>query len=571
MRAWRSVFGAALLWIPTIPVLAGQETCTPGSFRVDSTPNCISMEWDVAGDSNHNATCGVQYRKQGSADWKNALPLFRVDYQWWYHTEKADRPFNQFAGSIMFLEPATTYEVQLDLADPNGGQASRRVTVTTRRTPELPQDGRTLRVVPGSGGGSGTADDPFRGLETAQVAARPGDILLLGTGEYGAFTFDKSGEPGKYLVWRATEEGGPVLSAMRVKASNLWFEGLRLQRKDEPNGLRALDASTDVVVFRNAFHGFHYSVLLSPSSRNWHISDNTIVGDNEPDKPTTKGGISGEGVELNHSGGHVVAYNSISRVADGVSYPERNVDIHGNDIFDVSDDGIEPDRGYANLRIWGNRITNAKNNAISFQPMRCGPWYFVRNLIVGGGGAFKFRVQDRFALVNNSFVKWGYFGTNMHHILTSYSRNNLYISADGKMPIWVAYDCRRPQFCLPNNYERTWMTDVDYDGFDWGDCLEAFRWDNHRKRFKDLASFAAAVGIEQHAVRVRKEAIFTKWEIPTQPTRLPPLHLPLKDGGAAVDAGDVVPNLSDAFVGKAPDLGAYEFGNPLPHYGPRPK
>jgi hypothetical protein len=564
------VFGIFLLLsIHATPLPAGQEPCTPGALRTDSTPTCISIEWDVTGDGNHNATCGVQYRKQGTAEWKKALPLFRVDYLWWYHTEKADRPFNMFAGSILFLEPGTSYEVQLDLADPDGGKATKTVTVATRPTPQLPKDGRTLHVVPGTGGGSGTADDPFRGLAAAQQAAKPGDILLLHGGDYGTFTFDKSGEPGKYLAWKAAGEA--KFSAVRVKASHLWFEGIRLQREDEPNGLRAVDAAKDVVVSHNSFNGFHYSILLSKSSRNWHITDNTIVGDNDPIQPTNEGGISGEGVELNHSGGHIVAYNSISRVADGVSYPERNVDIYGNDIFDVSDDGLEPDRGFANVRMWGNRITNAKNNALSFQPMKCGPWYFIRNLVVGQADIFKFRVQDRFVLVNNTFVRWGPTGNRMHHILSSLSRNNLYISAGGKAPIWVAYDCREPQYCLPNNYERTWMTDVDYDGFDWGTSPEAFRWDNHRKRFNDVATFAASVGIEQHGVRVRKEDIFENWELPVEPRRIAPLHLPLRKGCIAVDAGDVLPNLTGDFLDKAPDLGAYEFGSPLPQYGPRPR
>ena len=37
----------------------------------------------------------------------------------------------------------------------------------------------------------------------------------------------------------------------------------------------------------------------------------------------------------------------------------------------------------------------------------------------------------------------------------------------------------------------------------------------------------------------------------------------------AIDAGMVIPNVTDGFRGKAPDLGAYESGVPLPHYGPR--
>jgi hypothetical protein len=548
--------------------VAADKGFTPGEIRTDATPCSISIEWDLTGDTDHDATCGVQYRQQGSDRWLKALPLFRVDYQWWYHTERAEKALNMFAGSLMFLEPGTDYEMRLDLANPDGGKVMKTVSVATRPIPKLPQDGRTLHVVPGAGGGSGTAGDPIQGLKAAQEAAKAGDICLLHQGDYGSFAFDKSGESSKYLVWKSAGDGEAVFSAIRVNGSHLWFEGLHLKRREEPNGLRASDRTTDVVIRGCQFDGFHYSITLKPTSRYWHITDNVIVGDNDPNQPTDEGGISGEGVELGHSEGHVVAHNRISRVADGVSYPQRNVDIYGNDIFDVSDDGLEPDYGFANVRMWENRITNAKNYALSFQPMKCGPWYFVRNLVIGKG-IFKFRVQDRFVLVNNTFITWGSIDNRMHHILTSYSRNNLYISAGGAAPIWAAYDCNQPQYCLPNNYEPTWMTDVDYDGFDWGSSPEAFRWSSGRQRFTDLPSFAEAVGIERHGVRVRKEDIFAKWSLPTEPARAVPQHLPLKAGSEAVDAGVVVPNIGDQFSGKAPDLGAYEFGGEVPHYGPR--
>jgi len=44
----------------------------------------------------------------------------------------------------------------------------------------------------------------------------------------------------------------------------------------------------------------------------------------------------------------------------------------------------------------------------------------------------------------------------------------------------------------------------------------------------------------------------------------------LKPGSAAVDRGTVLPNVTDRFGGKAPDLGALESGAPVPRYGPRP-
>jgi len=49
------------------------------------------------------------------------------------------------------------------------------------------------------------------------------------------------------------------------------------------------------------------------------------------------------------------------------------------------------------------------------------------------------------------------------------------------------------------------------------------------------------------------------------------IDLRLKEGSAAVDAGEVLPNINDGFAGKVPDLGAYELGADLPPYGPRPE
>jgi hypothetical protein len=43
----------------------------------------------------------------------------------------------------------------------------------------------------------------------------------------------------------------------------------------------------------------------------------------------------------------------------------------------------------------------------------------------------------------------------------------------------------------------------------------------------------------------------------------------LRPGAAAVDAGVTLAGVNDDFTGRAPDLGAYEVGRPVPHYGPR--
>ena len=63
----------------------------------------------------------------------------------------------------------------------------------------------------------------------------------------------------------------------------------------------------------------------------------------------------------------------------------------------------------------------------------------------------------------------------------------------------------------------------------------------------------------------------------TQPDLTDPQHLynpadydfALAPKSAAIDAGTVLPNVTDGFTGRAPDLGALELGVPAPHYGPR--
>jgi len=554
-------------WELVIGPVPNRADSTPRSLEAYTTMHSIGIEWDLEGDADHDATCTVQYRYKGEKQWKEALPLFRMEYAWWWHESHADKRVNLFAGSILFLQPGTEYEVRLSLSDPDGGTGHKELTLTTRPVPSHASVESAHHVVPGTGGGKGTVENPYRGITVAEANANPGDIFLLHPGKYGSATFHKSGEHSRYIVWKGVGDGQVLFDSIDIAGSHIWIERLALRKSERSNGLKANGTVVDVVVRRNRFEGFHYSIHLSKESAAWYIADNIIIGDNDPNLKG-RAGMSGEGVELNHSNDHTVCHNRISRVADGISYPGRNCDIFGNDIFDVSDDGLEPDYGWANNRMWGNRIYNYKNYALSFQPMYCGPWYFIRNQVIGSGGIFKFRVQDRFLLAHNTFVSWNGIGNRMHHILTSLSRNNLYINAGGERPVWSAYDCNEPKYCLPNVYKPHWMTDVDYDGFDWGNAKNAFRW-NNRDYYPDLKSFAGAVGIEKHGIYVRKEDIFARYDVPAEPSPVKPVILILKRGSAAVDAGDVLPNINDDFIGKAPDLGAHELGKTQPTYGPR--
>jgi hypothetical protein len=538
-----------MLTTPRAVLEAQSNGTTPGALRSYSTMSSIGVEWDIGGDADHNAQVAVEYRAAGTSNWRSAMPLVRVDYN----------GANMLAGSILFLSPDATYDIRLTLSDPGGGATVQTLSVSTRPIPAAPIGGRTFHVAPGSGGGDGSAANPFQGIAAAEVVAKPGDTFLVHGGSYGGrITFNAPGTTAAYIVWRAAGDGEALFAGIDIYASYIWLDGLTL--RDQPYALMSKNAPVGVVIHRCAFFNNHYSIYLQRGGSNWYIADNTIVGDT----PYTTESLDGEGIELNGyavpSYGHVVANNRISNTADGISNGTYNIDIVGNDIFDVSDDGFEGDPGGANIRVWGNRIHNAAHNGISYQPQNGSPWYIVRNQLAGFKEApFKFRTTDRSVIVHNTIVMWSkMICCNDAHLLRSIVKNNLWISVAGGQ-IWDFLST-----------VKDWRSDLNYDGFDWGASTAAFRYGG--VVYPTLAGLAAASGLEANARRIDRASCFTTLNLPgPAPVPVPAQYMTLKAGCNAIDAGVFLPNIDDAFAGSAPDLGAYEFGQPLPIYGPRPE
>src|SRR5258706_12952371 len=125
----------------------------PGELFADP-PTLINLgfEWVVTGDTNRNAKVEVSYRKKGDTVWKNAMPLMRMNGERIYATDRAFDVVspNMFAGSILDLEPDTTYEARLTLTDPDGasGETTRVVTVKTRAEPKPAAGGKIFHVYP---------------------------------------------------------------------------------------------------------------------------------------------------------------------------------------------------------------------------------------------------------------------------------------------------------------------------------------------------------------------------------------------------------------------------------------
>ena len=530
---------------------------TAGSLEKYSTINSIGFEWSISGDSNHNAVCLVQYRVNGSSIWLDAQPLFRVDFQ----------NYDMLAGSILFLQEDTEYQVKLELSDSDGGSQTRTEIIVTKAIPTFPLAGNNYHVIVNNGGlGDGTELNPFQGINQAQAVAQAGDTFWLHAGDYGIGSevlFDKTGTLSNPIVWRAFESDFVQLDVIRVTAlaNYNWFHGLNFiyNSSNGAYGVRTTSPGPTGVIFtQNHFNNCHYCIYLNHGGNNWYITDNTIIGDNDPNNGSD---FSGEGIELEHTSGHTIAYNKISFVADGISYPHKNVDIFGNDIFATTDDGIEGDYGHANVRIWGNRISNVLNNGISFQPMDGAPWYVLYNQVAAPNqDALKLRTRtDRVLLAHNTLVAWSGVLSSGTNLLKNFQSNN---------NLWISVQDRYTWEDNSSDGAMNWKSNLDYDGFDWGNYAYAFKWNG--TRLDDIASFTSQTGQESHGIQIDHTSCFENFDIPNPPPSLMTFqYLTLNPTCNAVDSGIYLANINNGFNGTAPDLGAYELNQPLPHYGPR--
>lgn len=288
--------------------------------------------------------------------------------------------------------------------------------------------------------------------------------------------------------------------------------------------------------------------------------------------------------------GHVVAYNYIADWHDGVDVatygtpdgapndiPDRvplAIDFYNNDFYNMGDNCIETDGSARNIRVFRNRCFNSAFGSLSVQPVFGGPVYFYQNLVYNSPvvGAFKYIEESAGILTyNNTLICAASAGPASNEQF----RNNLILSPGTP----------DPAFAITATF--TNYTSSDYNGFspnpaspyqfEWNsppfDVRADYKDEPVVRRYKSFSEYSQATGQDKHSVLVGYD-IFMNVAMPNS-SDLQHLYNPedydfrLKPGSPAVAAGTVLPTITDGFKGKAPDLGAYQSGLPLPHYGPR--
>lgn len=535
----------------TFCLLASLATCAEaqsGSAVPFAIPtfHCLGLYWSPPGGATNREVL-VRYRRQGASPWKDALPMR------YNPIPNTDEDLTDYRGSIVNLAPATTYEIELTLA---GTRTAAGLTATTW-------------------------SEQFPEGETVRVGNRDTTLAITNSGTATA--------------WRVYDGRGATLdvrhqydSCVTIKASHVILRGFTLKGAGLANKakLRAIGAiriegGHDIVIEDcdisdwgqlNPKTGFGLdmdSAILSFSPelkrlivQRCKLHHPTFDGStwHEPKYPTHTMGPQCISL-FNTAGNHVIRYNECysdlehmyNDIIGGGSNgsfkgsPGHDSDIYGNLVSHCWDDGLEVEGGNRNVRVWDNYITQAMM-MIGNAATSIGPLYIWRNVVThsqtqpSAGGAY--------------FLKMGYAGSEDWMTGHQYIFHNTLFKSDEWLPTGALggnrivkhvtsrnniLHVRTPQGRCLSNAKQNIDNDYDYDLYN-GQILP----DQERHGVQGEPVYAAGAGFDPA-------------------TRTGRFQLAPDSPGAR--AGQVIPNFSDGYTGKAPDIGAHQGGAPPMRYG----
>lgn len=373
--------------------------------------------------------CKVRFRARGAATWREGLPL-------WF-----DERASQYRGSLVYLQPATTYDIELM---PAKGQA---VTLNGQTRNEKFPVGKTTVVPAGE--------------------------------NYDELVITESGTPDAYHLVTvpnnqraAIDVANTTPSCITVDADYVIVRGLELRNAGK-HGVLIERNRHDVVVedchvigwgrvggapaYGN--EGAHDAAVLGEyNNRNLTVQRNLLEHPRGFTNDWSEGHPAGpEAVTFDHSqGGHVIRYNTI-RSSEGHGFMDaiggnsssshvgninRDSDIYGNIITNVWDDAMQVEGANNNVRIWGNYL-NLTTQFIATAPTGDGPMYIFRNVfgksrwtheegsnggyVIKTGGKAAEDLGRRYVFHNTALANGG--GQHVfsgHTDPTAYSRNNFW-------------------------------------------------------------------------------------------------------------------------------------------------
>ncbi|HEY5912079.1 MAG TPA: right-handed parallel beta-helix repeat-containing protein [Verrucomicrobiae bacterium] len=512
------------------------------------TFHCLGLYWSPPGGAAGKEVF-VRYRRQGTTDWKEALPMR------YNPIPKTDEDLADYRGSIVHLTPGTVYKVQLTLQDSTTSTnfiattwseafpVGETIPVGSRDAPLMIKESGTpkrWRIYDGRG-----ATIDVRHQQDACVMINASNVVLRGFNLRGAGTTNLDS---KRIIGAIRIEGG----------QDIIIEDCDISDWGRLNPATGLGFDYDAAIFSRS-PGLKRLIVQRCKLHHPTYDGSTWY---EPKYPTHTQGP--QCITLFNTGGnHVIRYNECfsdleHMYNDGIGggsngsfqgSPGPDSDIYGNVISHCWDDGLEVEGGSRNVRIWDNYITQCMM-MIGNAPCSIGPLYIWRNVVT--------RSQSQPGAGGGNFLKMGF--ANSEDWMTGQQyifHNTIFGSADWLPTGGLGGDrivkhtisrnnilhVRAPRNWSTSNNQRNADNDFDYDLFN------------------------GRVPSSQEPHGVRGEPVYAQGSGYDPETKIGRFQLAADSPGAG--ASQAIPNFSDGYTGKAPDVGAHQRGAPPVRYGVR--
>ncbi len=510
------------------------------------TFHCLGLYWSPEG-GDADKEVAVQYRRQGAADWSEALPMR------YNPIANTDEDLADYRGSIVHLAPATTYEIQLTLA---GTQTSTKLTATTWSEDFLV--GETVRV--------SDRDTPLAITESGTPAAwrvydGRGATIDVGHQHDSCITIDAS-----YVVLRGfTLKGaGAADNTRRSPIGAIRIEG------GHDMVIEDCDVSDWGRLNPKTGFGFNYdSAIFSGSAtlkrlivQRCKLHHPRWDGSTwyEPTYPTHTMGPQCISL-FNTAGNHVIRYNEcysdlehmyndIIGAGSNGSFrgsPGPDSDIYGNLVSHCWDDGLEVEGGNRNNRIWDNYITQSMM-MIGNAATSIGPLYIWRNVCA--------RSQWQPDASGGYFLKMGFAGGEHWMTGHQYIFHNTLFRSDEWLPTGGLGGNRIVKHTISRNNILHVRTPQNR-------CASEAKQNVDNDYDYDLYNGRVPQSQETHGIR--GDPIYATGAGFDPATKTGQFQLAPSSPGAG--AGQPIPNFSDGYSGPAPDIGAHQRGAPPMRYG----
>jgi len=542
------------------PAVAQTQSLAPGSVTLSATFESIGVRAKFSGDSNANATATIKFRSSQEVAWHDAYPPF-IDRRATIGGVANPYAF-EARGSIVGLTSNTVYQVQVTWADPDGVSGAQPGVATVT----------TLSYTPPTGGSTITVTDSAS-LASALSSVSPGQTIHLNPGTYNAFTVNRSGDSGAWIII----EGDPALTSIvtgmgdnpniRVNANFIILQKLTLSASDfygiiigpsqhhlfiQDNTLQ--DVSHLCAEGPTTTHYGDTGIYVGNGATNVYILRNTILS-------TSLAGCvqsipyngPGAGIGWTNATTLVIDRNTvIGSFRDAISADDDragvDVDVSRNRVSGYVDDGIES-KGYnVNTRLWGNNITatnadtciagNTNDPRVPY-----GPLYIFRNVcrtsgsaLSGGGSVFKITPGAPMYIFHNS----------MDSSLSAVPNWDLFSMSGNNGPVVIFNNITKSSGSIFGGTSSEALT-TDYN-LGTSESAWAYSW-NGSTTYDTFAAFRTGTGQEAHGLNV--DPLFAD------------TGLRIGAISPAVDKGVILPNFNTLdsawpYSGSAPDIGAFE-------------